>query len=1550
MQRKSPASVAGTHQNVSFLLGGGEMHQRTREFDWGATPVGPIDAWPQSLRTVVRIMLDSRYAMWLGWGPEFTFFYNDAYAKMTLGPKHPWALGRSAKEVWSEIWGDIGPRAESVMQTGEATWDEGLLLFLERQGFPEETYHTFSYSPVPDDYGNIGGMLCVVTEDTERTIGERRLQTLRELAARTTDEASSVEGACRVAAQILGGNPRDVAFALLYLLDAGGGKARLAGATGVSPGLPISPEETPLEGDRSPWPFSEVVVTGRPIEVRRFPKDVGQLPSGAWSEPASAAMVLPLARPGQVQVAGFAVIGLSPRRPLDDHYRGFLELLSVQIAISIANAGAYEEERKRAEALAELDRSKTRFFSNVSHEFRTPLTLMLSPLEELLGRSFSELPPVVREQLEIVNRNGLRLLRLVNSLLDFSRIEAGRVRASYSLTDLGTYTAELASNFRSACERAGLKLRVESPPTTEPVYVDRLMWEKIVLNLLSNAFKFTFRGEITVSLTVGETDVELAVRDTGTGIPPEEMDHLFDRFHRVENARGRTHEGSGIGLALVQELAKLHHGTVAAESALGSGSTFRVKIPVGMDHLPPDQVRSTDTLPRESGSQQIVEEALRWLPEAQDIETTQRESRYVEPDETSGTPSILHEARPKVLIVDDNSDMRLYMGRLLSDHYRVQTAADGAEGLAAALHDPPDLVLSDVMMPRLDGFELLKALRAETVTADIPIILLSARAGEESRVEGVDAGADDYLVKPFSARELIARVRSHLTMARIRRETNVTLRENEERLRMALTAAKMVAWHYEPSSGTLQTSENSAEVLGVSASALVRIEDGFAMLHPDDVERHRKTVLDTVAAGGSYVTQYRFIRPSDGKIIWLEERGHAVPDGSGQTVRLVGVVMDITERQRAVEELNEAHQFLHSSLDALSAHIAVLDEQGEILAVNQAWQTFADENSTAGVSFGVGANYIEVCEKSSNECVDSELVSAALRDVLEGKTTQFQFEYPCHSPTEQRWFTMRITRFKSSSPVRLVVSHENITERRLAEERSRESELRFRQLADAMPQLVWVASSSGEIYYYNSRVAEYGGVERTAVGWDWRPALHKDDLERTQAAWQNAVDDLKPYQCEHRLQIADGSYRWHLSRAMPVPAGPEGEIFWYGTATDIHDRKIAEEANDRLLDGLREADRRKDEFLATLAHELRNPLAPIRNSLELLRKSGAGNTDAGRIHEILERQANHMVRLVDDLLELSRITRGTIELRPESIEVGAVIQNALETCRPNIDTGEHQVEVDLPPSPLFIEGDPIRISQVIANLLNNSAKYTDRGGRITVRAETRGGEAIITVSDNGRGISSESLPRIFDMFTQIDRDHKHSQGGLGVGLALVKSIVQMHRGRVEARSEGLGKGSEFVLYLPLSETQLVDKSANGAVVPSSGAGMRRVLVVDDNHDAALTLSMLLETFGADVRTANDGLHALELVDSFRPSLILLDLGMPGMSGYEVAERIRSKTDTAGIVIVALTGWGQEEDRRRTKEAGFNHHLVKPVDFAELSALLESDNPSFTSTASSFAKH
>jgi signal transduction histidine kinase/DNA-binding response OmpR family regulator len=750
----------------AFLQGGGEMGRRMRAFDWDSHPLGPAEDWPRSLKTVVQIMLTSRYAMWMGWGPDLIFFCNDAYLP-TVGVKEGWVLGAPAREVWVEIWPDISPRIESVMRRGEATWDESLPLLLERSGFAEETYHTFSYSPVPNDDGSIGGMLCVVTEETERVIGERRLGLLRSLAAELSSAATEKDLFEGVSHQ-LESRSQDLPFAVIYLFDPEGEAAQLACAHGVKPGNEIAPPRIDLASRSAVWPAHSILDERTTIIATDIGERFESLVRGPWSRPPRMAAIVPLAHQALGAPAGFLVAGINPYRPFDLAYRGFLELLAGQIAAALTSTRAYDQERRRAEALAELDRAKTAFFSNVSHEFRTPLTLMLSPLEDLVALPSDRLRPANRELANLAHRNGLRLLKLVNTLLDFSRLEAGRVEASYEPVDLATFTADLASTFRSAMEKAGIELVVQAPPLSEPVYVDREMWEKVVLNLISNAFKFTLQGRIAVAVREGHDHVLLEISDTGTGIPSEALPHLFERFYRVQGAQGRTHEGSGIGLALVHELVKLHDGKVEAASVPGQGSTFTVCIPKGVSHLPADRIQNPakPSSPQSAalGASLYIEEALRWLPAGRDDSP-----RPFDAGEALSHPGAAGE-RPTILLADDNSDMRDYLERLLSHRFRVIAVSDGQAALESARRERPDLILTDVMMPRLDGFALLRELRADRNLGALPVIMLSARAGEEARAEGLDAGADDYLIKPFTARELLARVGGTLAVARARRE------------------------------------------------------------------------------------------------------------------------------------------------------------------------------------------------------------------------------------------------------------------------------------------------------------------------------------------------------------------------------------------------------------------------------------------------------------------------------------------------------------------------------------------------------------------------------------------------------------------------------------------------------------------------------------------------------------------------------------------------------------------------------------------------------------
>src|SRR5262245_865085 len=816
------------------LEAGGEMGGRVADFDWSATSLGPMEDWPASVRSLVRTTLTSRFPIVLWFGDDLTLVYNDGYRPM-LGEKHPDALGRPGKEVWAEIWDIIGPRLDGVLSTGVATWSDDERLAILRGGFLDESFFTFTYSPVHDSTGSVSGVFCAVYETTAKVVGERRLRSLRELADRLND-ASSEDEVFDVAAAALGGHRPDLPFLALYTPGQGGVAWRRATTAGDE--SHVFPER--LESD-SPW-LTAARASGELAELALPGPRSGPTASGARKPRGT---VVTLSDPNQQDPMGWLVCGLNPLRAFDHEYQSYLRLIGSHIAGGLSKVRTLELERERAEALAEIDRAKTTFFSNVSHEFRTPLTLMLGPLEDVLAADPATSLAEHQDQVEIAHRNGLRLMKLVNTLLDFSRVEAGRLAGRFVPVDLGAVTAELASVFRSAIESAGLRFDVDGRPLDQPVFVDLDMWEKIVFNLLSNAVKYTLDGRITLRVEPGETGPRVIVSDTGIGIAAGDLERVFDRFTRVDSAAGRSVEGTGIGLALTRELVVQHGGTISVDSSPGRGSSFTVALRWGSHHLRADQLGTQAPPARAADAQPFLEEVAAWLAptDAQpspEGSGEREERRYAEAGSGGATAVIL--------VVDDNADMREYLRRILGDRWAVLTAANGLDGLHLAQRHHPDLVVTDVMMPGLDGFELLARLREDDELHDTPVLMLSARAGQEAAVDGLDAGAQDYLVKPFTAAELTARVQARLhSSARMAAEA----RRNRRSVLMAEAAAALNTSRTMTDVTHMVFDHLSREIgadvltIGVIDSAEPVLHNHFAGDVPNDLRlRYRAVPLD----------------------------------------------------------------------------------------------------------------------------------------------------------------------------------------------------------------------------------------------------------------------------------------------------------------------------------------------------------------------------------------------------------------------------------------------------------------------------------------------------------------------------------------------------------------------------------------------------------------------------------------------------------------------------------------------------------------------------------
>lgn len=827
---------------TAAFAAGGEMGERLRGFDWSTTPLGTPDGWPAALCHAVSTMLASRAQMVVFWGAEHLAFYNDAY-RPTIGDKHPAVIGQSARLHWAETWDVLGPLLDGVRGTGVPYRGEDHPFVINRHGFLEDVYFDVSYDPIREADGTVNGIFCFVNETTGRVLGERRLRALAELGNELGDVPNTLELG-RAVARVLDAHRDDVPFSALWLHDADGAPA-LAGCAGVDP--------TTVAG-RPGLPVGEPLTEPRWVATADLP---GAVPPDA----ADQALLLPLTATNEP--AGALLLGVSRRLPFSDDYRDFVDLVAAQVSRAVGKLRAYEQERARAAELAALDRAKTNFFANVSHEFRTPLTLVLGPLEDMLADR--ELPDRYLDRLTVMHRNGLRLLKLVNTVLDFSRLESGRLAARYQPTDLSDYTSRLASTFRSATERAGLRLVVDCPPLPAPVYVDRDMWEKIVLNLVSNAVKFTFEGDIVVRVRPGDGSAVLEVSDTGVGIAPQELPQVFERFHRVAGARSRTHEGTGIGLALVRELVEMHGGTVTARSVVERGTTFSVTVPFGYAHLPTDRVSALAPVPLTEPEQTrlYVAETALWTDEV---------ARPVGLPEPSGTPG----GSGRVLVADDNPDLREHVSRLLSPAYEVVAVPDGVEALRLAVDSPFDLVLTDVMMPRLDGFGLVAALRANPVTRGVPIVLLSARAGAAEEVAGLSAGADDYLTKPFSSQELVARVRANVELGQLRGQII-------RRLRALADAAVAV-----------NTARSTAEVVRVAAQHAIGLAEAGRVLVVATGVRHEE---DT---GGDLPAEPSAVLPLTGTTgeqlgelrVWRREDGGTEQAALTELARLVGVRLE----------------------------------------------------------------------------------------------------------------------------------------------------------------------------------------------------------------------------------------------------------------------------------------------------------------------------------------------------------------------------------------------------------------------------------------------------------------------------------------------------------------------------------------------------------------------------------------------------------------------------------------------------------------------------------
>lgn len=621
-------------------------------------------------------------------------------------------------------------------------------------------------------------------------------------------------------------------------------------------------------------------------------------------------------------------------------------------------------------------------------------------------------------------------------------------------------------------------------------------------------------------------------------------------------------------------------------------------------------------------------------------------------------------------------------------------------------------------------------------------------------------------------------------------------------------------------------------------------------------------------------------------------------------------------------ELQQANERLRLILDNAPVFIYLVDGSGRFLSVNRGWleQIGIDSSSVIGRALGeVFPPAVAAQFARNNACVLRADGPLEFEETQAGRT-YLSVKVPVRDAAGRAFAVCGMS--------------VDITDRKRSEAALRESEDRFRSFTDSLPLIVWVHDADGAQEFVNRTFCEFFGVSREEMrAGRWQMLMHPEDGEAYSAAFFEAVRDRRPFHGEVRVRRHDGEWRWIESWGRPR-FSPSGEFLGFvGTSADITERKRAERKVRESEAALREADRKKDEFLAVLAHELRNPLAPIRNAVHIMRAPGMGQAELAEARDIIDRQVKQLVRLVDDLLDISRITVGRMALQQAVLDLRAVADDALLMSGPLLDEAEHDVTVHLPPQPVWVRGDGVRLAQVISNLLNNAARYTPPGGSVSLRVTEEGADALVLVEDTGVGLSPGVLERIFEPFVQAEGGASRAAGGLGIGLALSRSLTQLHGGTIKATSPGPGHGSCFVVRLP-SAQQERPRAVAPKAAPAASGRPSRLLIVDDNQDSARSQAKMLRLLGHEVEAAFEGGEALRQVAAFRPDVVLLDLGLPGIDGYEVARRIRAMPEGGEVLLVAQTGWGQDEDRRRTAAAGFDAHLVKPVELDSLLRLLD----------------
>ncbi|MBK6004776.1 PAS domain S-box protein [Ramlibacter ginsenosidimutans] len=1220
----SNPAAASVPRRAACLRGAGEMAAIMRSFDWGATALGAVEGWPHSLCTAVRILLGSRQGMWLIWGPEQVFLYNDAWRNMTMAERHPWALGRPAAEVWSDVWPAVQERIAPLLATGDAGSDYELMLLMQRGDRLEETYHTVSYCPLPDDDGHIAGLLCIGVDDTARVLQERRLHCLRETAAIVASPQPE-DAMAATLQQALGRCARDLPFTLAYLFD-GGGEARLACTSGIARGHPGAPECI-AASDAVPWPAAAVRHGG--TLVLDDLAGLGELPRGAWDRPPAAAALVSYTPSWQQQAAGFMVVGLQPYQPWDTSYQEFVQQLADRVCAGLSVARSHANGNVDAKAAAPAVAAGR---SGRGHQRRA-----------LRG---------ARAEVAQMRRSMERLRELAHTLADFSPPGEDRGDAAKETVTLSAYTTELASLFRDTIESAELRLVVDCPPLAEPVDVDPALWEKLVLQLLSNAREVTSAGAITLGLRRVGRAIELTVADTGSGVPARKVPPL-------------------------QELARLLGATVRVDSGEGRGSSFTVV-------LPADRIPAGGAAAR-------------------------------------GAPSRPPAAAARILVADDDPDMRRYLHRLLGTHYHVQAFAVATAALAAARAMVPDLVLVDALLPDLDGAAFARVLRADPRTRGVPVIQLTAPM-RRNAASG-DNGAEDRLVKPFTAQELLARVRARLELARMQREA--AAREQ------ALSATS------EEAEGMKRLHEFSSRLLTINGlqPLLEEVLDATMALHGADFGVVQQV---DVASGGLVIVAQRNLPQA---FLTHFARVHDDSTVSGRAMRRLERVI--------VEDVLADPPF--------ARHRAIAE--------------------TAGV-----------------RGVQSTPLVSRKGELLGVISTQFR---------QPRRFSVTELRFTD-----LYARHAaDIVERSRAEEALRASEERFRRYFDlGLIGMALTSPGKGCLEVNDELCRIFGYPREELMRLRWPELTHPDDLAADEVQFGRVIaGEQDGYVLEKRFIRKDGQLVWCTMAAQCVRAADGSVEFLVALVQDMTERLQSDEALRGAREQLTHVARvaAMGELVASIAHEINQPLAAIvANGHATARWLAAQPPNHGEAEAAVQRIVADAHRVSEFVVGIRRFVRRS-EAQRAPVDLHALVYEVARMLEPEARTRGVRLQIEpFRGEAIPVDGNRVQLQQVILNLAMNgfdamaSRAQAQRCLRIAVEfeaeaeAEADDSRTVrVDVCDSGHGVPPLERERIFDAF------HTTKPAGMGLGLAISRSIIDAHGGRLWC-TPNPGGGETFSFTLP----------------------------------------------------------------------------------------------------------------------------------------------------------